>query len=192
MTSMFNSIIKAPIWLIAFVVVGLVTPQFSAGQATRNDLGYINLDTFGGWSDVLGMEPKIDVSVEGALMKLVAEASRLEDPELAELLLGLKGVYVRGYETSKQQMGRARTHANQLGSKLIDAGWSSVIRVRNETEHVQMFTRLKGDLVTGMVVLSIDQSAGETMFVNIVGQIDPAQIGRIGQKFNIGNVPKFN
>lgn len=188
---MFTSHKKYVLWLFAVMVMGFGSTQLGWAQAVRNDPGYINLETFGGWSKLLGNEPKIDVSVEGTLMKLVAEASRLEDPELAELLLGLKGVYVQGFDVSKQQMANARIHANQLGSKLLDAGWSSVIRVRNESEHVQMFTRYRGETVSGMVVLSIDGTAGETMFVNIVGNIDPAQIGRIGQKFNIGNVTQF-
>jgi len=169
----------------------LATPA-SAQQSVRNELGFVDLDQVGGWSEFLNQDPKIDVSVEGALMKLVAEASRIEDPELADLLQKLRGVFVRGYDTSQGDMAGIRNHANQVGRDLVETGWSSVIRVRNEREHVQMFARYRGDIVIGMVVLSINEADNETMFLNIVGTIDPAQIARIGQKFNIGNVPEWD
>ena len=59
-------------------------------------------------------------------------------------------------------------------------------------EHFQMFARYRGETVIGLVVLSVDKASRETTFLNIVGNIDPAQIGRVGQKFNIGNVPNWN
>jgi hypothetical protein len=177
--------------LLAVLSLGSVAVPSYAQQSVRNEPGYVDLDKVGGWSEFLRRDPKIDVSVEGALMKLVAEASRIEDPELADLLQKLRGVFVRGYETPREDMERTRSHANEVGRDLLDAGWSSVIRVRNEREHVQMFARYRGDIVIGMVVLSIKEADNETMFLNIVGAIDPAQIGRIGQKFNIGTVPEW-
>lgn len=181
------------IFTIVCLLIGSLTPGVaSARQSVRTDPGFIDLDRVGGFDTFFSRDPKIDVSVEGALMKLVAEASRTEDPELASLLSKLKGVYVRGYETTKAESERARNHANKIGQDLVEQGWSSVIRVRNETEHFQMFAKFKGEMVIGMVALSIDVKANETTFLNIVGNIDPGQIGRIGQKFNIGNVPNFN
>ncbi len=177
--------------IMGFCMACLLPNQAMARQCVRSDPGYIDLDKVGGLNTFFNRDPKIDVSVEGALMKLVAEASRTEDPELANLLTRLKGVYVRGYEMSKAESERVRSHANKIGEALVDAGWSSVIRVRNDQEHFQMFARYKGEMVIGMVVLSIDVEARETTFLNIVGNIDPGQIGRIGQKFNIDNVPEF-
>ena len=183
------------LWLLAILTITLfsiVPNQAFAQQGVRSDPGFVDLDGVGGLNEFFNRDPKIDVSVEGALMKLVAEASRLEDPELANLLLKLKGVYVRGYETSRSESERARGHANKIGQDLVDAGWSSVIRVRNEQEHFQMCARYRGETIIGMVVLSIDVGAHETTFLNIVGNIDPGQIGRIGQKFNIGRVPNLD
>ncbi len=36
-----------------------------------------------------------------------------------------------------------------------------------------------------MVVMSVEAGSDQAVFVNIVGDIDPEQIGRIGQKFQI-------
>ena len=42
-----------------------------------------------------------------------------------------------------------------------------------------------GRVIAGMVVMVVSPEDDETVFVNIVGQIDPEQIGRIGRKFDI-------
>ena len=64
----------------------------------KSDPGYVDLDQFDGWFDE---EPSIIVNIKGALLKLVAEASRYEDPELADLLHKLKAVQVRGFDLDR-------------------------------------------------------------------------------------------
>ena len=177
-------------WLLAaWMLVLIALPQSAQAQrGVRTDPGYVNLERMGGLSDLFDEDPTIEVNVEGALMKLVAEASRFEDPELADLLLKLKGVYVRAYELDRQHFDAIRDRAGDIGDELIDDGWSRVVRVRDRDEHVQMLVNYTGDVVSGMVVMTIEEDSDEAVFVNIVGEIDPAQIGRIGRKFRIGNV----
>jgi hypothetical protein len=40
------------------------------------------------------------------------------------------------------------------------------------------------DRIAGLVVMAVEPG-DEAAFVNIVGDIDPAQIGRLGRKFDI-------
>ena len=182
-----------PMRMILIVLALVVTALPHQAQAqnqrsVRSHPGYVNLERMGDLSDLFESDATIEVNVEGALMKLVAEASRFEDPELADLLLKLKGVYVRAYALERGFRDSATKRASEIGEELLDGGWSSVVRVRNRDEHVQMFVNYDGDFVAGMVVMTIEEGSDEAVFVNIVGEIDPAQIGRIGRKFNIGNV----
>ena len=177
--------------LLALALVVTAWPNQAQAQNQRNARshpGYVNLERMGDLSDLFESDAVIEVNVEGALMKLVAEASRFEDPELADLLLKLRGVYVRAYTVDRGFRNAATQRASEIGEALMDEGWSSVVRVPNRDEHVQMFVNYDGDNVAGMVVMTIEEGSDEAVFVNIVGEIDPAQIGRIGRKFNIGNV----
>ena len=189
---MIQSIWKRTAFMMGVgMILMFTTIDASAQRGVRSDAGYVNLEALGNLDDLIGKKPSIEVNVEGALMKLVAEASRMEDPELADLLLKLRGVYVLGYDVSLADRDPVKERANLMGDRLVAQGWDSVVRVRDEDEHVQMFVRFVNDSVSGIVVMSIEKDSEETVFVNIVGDIDPAQIGRIGRKFNIGNVPEW-
>ena len=73
--------------LLALALVVTAWPNQAQAQNQRNARshpGYVNLERMGDLSDLFESDAVIEVNVEGALMKLVAEASRFEDPELAD------------------------------------------------------------------------------------------------------------
>ena len=56
--------------------------------------------------------------------------------------------------------------------------------MRERHEHVDVYLKLKGEAIIGLTVIA-GESNDEIILVNIAGDIDPAQIGRIGRRFNI-------
>lgn len=154
-------------------------------QSSSRTSGFVDLERLGDLDAFFDEDPVVEVNVEGGLMKLVAAASRSEDPELADLLLRLSGVYVRGYVLEPNSLNDFDQRASRMGERLIDDGWVVVVRFREVDEVVHMYVRMSGENVDGMVVMSVEPGQQQAMFVNIVGDIDPEQIGRIGQKFRI-------
>ncbi len=148
----------------------------------KNDPGYVDLDQFDGWFDE---EPSIIVNIKGALLKLVAEASRFEDPELADLLHKLKAVQVRGFDLGYADYRDAEQRTRAFAKSLEDKGWDTVVRVRDDDEHVHLHVRVHDGSIAGMKVVVISHDDDESFFLNIVGEINPEQIGRIGRKFDI-------
>ena len=89
-----------PFRYFLFVVVMLLvwsSANEATAQSSSRPSGFVNLEELGDLDAFFDEAPVVEVNVEGGLMKLVAAASRSEDPELADLLLRLSGVYVRGY-----------------------------------------------------------------------------------------------
>ena len=59
------------------------------------------------------------------------------------------------------------------------------VRVREEDEDVHIYMLPgKGDNIDGLVVMVVTDD-DEAVFINVVGTIDPVQIGRIGHSFRI-------
>ena len=131
-------------------------------------------------------EPNVEVNVKGALLNMIAEASRYEDPDLSKMLHRLKAIQVRAYELDDADFGGASIRLKDFGKSLVRDGWETIVRARQDGEHVEMYLRTNGDRISGMIVLALDQSDREAVLVNIVGEIDPSEIGRIGRKFNFG------
>ena len=57
--------------------------------------------------------------------------------------------------------------------------------VRDDDEHVHIHVRVYEGVIVGMMVMVVSPDDDESVFLNIVGEINPEQIGRIGRKFDI-------
>lgn len=168
---------------LAWLLLALLALPARAQDRLAADPGYLDLRPFDEWFDEA---PTLEVNVRGALLDLVAEASRFEDPDLADLLRRLKAVQVRGYALSRDRFDDVAARATDFGHRLETQGWEAVVRSREYHEQVTMYVRLDGDAIAGMVVMVVDPGYDDTVFLNIVGDIDPEQVGRLGRKFDLG------
>ncbi|NNE46368.1 MAG: DUF4252 domain-containing protein [Rhodothermales bacterium] len=169
-------------------IVSLVMASAASGQTNlRSEPGYVDLEAMESW---FGEEPYLFVNVKGALLNLVAEASRFEDPDLADLLHRLKAVQVRGYKSDRSDAKAIRSRASNFARELEKKGWETAVRVRDDDEHVELFMKSDGDVIAGLMIVVAKDDDDETVFVNIVGDIDPAQIGRLGRKFDIDELER--
>jgi hypothetical protein len=169
--------------LLGLLLAGLAGPARAQDRLDR-DPGYLDLGTVEEWFDA---EPWLEVNIKGALLKLVAEASRYEDPELTRLLLKLKAIEVRGYPLSWSQYDAVERRTSELARTLEDQGWDTVARVRERNERTDVYLKVVDGAIAGMAVMVLEPGSDDgAVFVNIVGEIDPEEIGRLGSKFNIG------
>lgn len=172
------------VMLVCFGVAVFSAPPLAAQPLIEDQPGYVAFDVL---SELVDVEPHIEILLKGSLLRLAAEASRAEDEELAELLLGLKAIRVEGYRLgySRRELAeKLRSAARSISKDLRNRGWYRVARVREEENEVYLYVKENGDEIDGLTAMVINED-GEAVFVNIVGQIDPSQIGRIGRKFDI-------
>lgn len=150
------------------------------GPEVRDLPGFLDLSLVDSWFD---REAKIEVNVSGALLGLVQGATEQEEPELSTMLSRLKGLYVRGYAVTPEEARSIGERTNSLARSLTSQGWETVVRVNEEDERVHVYLRSIQNRIAGLVVMVVDEE--ETMFVNIVGEIDPSELGRLGSRFDL-------
>jgi hypothetical protein len=171
---------------IALTILGLGFQPNSAlaqSNALENHPGYVNLDVIPGR---INLEPSIEVHIKGAILRLAASATEREDPELADMLLGLKAIRVFGYNAdfwTDDIASDLHVLAGEMAVQLDNSGWDVMVRVRERDERVHVYLKELDAIIQGMMVMVVDSE--EAVFVNITGTLDPAQIGRIGSRFHI-------
>jgi hypothetical protein len=173
--------------LIAALLIFL-TPAMYAQQADdyKNHPGYID---FGSFEKLQGAEETVEVFIKGPLLKFVAKASEYNDPELASLLNNLKLIKVNVFSINKFDIKEARDIMKSVSEKIDRNKWELMVRTREPGENVEVYTQFGPDnTLSGLVVMAIQENK-EAVFVNIVGKIDPAKLGKLSEKFNI---PKLN
>jgi hypothetical protein len=169
--------------MLAAAPAATLSVRPAAAQDLRNEAGYLDLDGIDGWFED---EPWLEVNIRGALLRLVTEAARGEDPELTGILEKLKAIEVRGYPLTPAQFDDIGQRTGSLARELEDRGWETVVRVREDEQRVNIFMMVEEDAIAGLVVMVLEPDDEEgAVFVNIVGDINPEEIGRIGRQFNI-------
>ena len=70
-----------------------------------------------------------------------------------------------------------------ISAKLSDRGWESVVTVNSAEEQVRDFMKINADTVDGITVMTVEEN--EAVFVNVIGNIDPAELGKVMDNFDI-------
>lgn len=173
---MKKSIISKILTLCVTVMISL--PAIAQEDALKDLPGYVD---FGQLTAVFG-EPSVQISVGESLLGLVGSLSASEDPEAAELFKRLNGVRVNVFETEAMADG-AISLVKDVSASLVDLGWESVVTVNSEDEQVRIFMMIKDNSVQGITVMAVEET--EAVFVNVIGSIDPEELGKVMENFDI-------
>lgn len=166
--------------LLLLTVFAALAAQAQQGEAVKLQLG--NLDKLEAKA-----EESVNVTLDGKLLELAGMFLNTKKPEEAaikELIMGLKGVYVKSFEFDKEgQYTSADVDAIRM--QLNAPTWSRMVGVksRREGENVDVYMTLQGSQLGGIAVIATDPK--QLTVVNIVGTIDLEKLMRLSGKFGI-------
>lgn len=143
--------------------------------------GYVEFDELSG---IYG-EPKVRINIGEKLLHFVAKMNKDEDRDAARVLNNLKAVRVVVYRVN-ENAGPAIAMMKKVAEKLQTRDWEPVVTVSDEEEeeHVHIFVKLTGEVIDGLVVMAVDRE-DEAVFINIIGSLDPDQVGKVTRALNI-------
>ncbi|MEM1245960.1 MAG: DUF4252 domain-containing protein [Acidobacteriota bacterium] len=161
--------------VFALSAVALATP--AAAQDIELLPGFVDFESFGDFDlDDLTVE----INLGNGLLKMLSGAVAEEDGEFGELLQGLRLIKVNIFEADG-----AKDASDSLRGALRELrrdGWETVVSIRDE-ENLHILLRTQGESILGVLAaFSDDESFG---LVNIVGNFDPEQIGRLARQLDI-------
>mgnify|MGYP000285250421 CR=1 FL=1 len=160
---------------------------FIGSSAFADDItqerGYVN---FANLDSVYG-EPKVMVNLNKTMLGFISKIN-MSDPEASELISKLKAVRVQIYNMTGNDQPALDLIA-EVSKDIKTKNWLPIVSVNEEGEKVRIFTKITDDIMDGLMVMVInnkDHSEGrEAVFINIVGEIDPAQINKVTESLNI-------
>lgn len=175
----FNVIRKAMVYGMTVVLTAMLAlPAMAQEDALKAFPGYVD---FGDLGDIFG-EPTVQISVGASLLSLVGSLSASEDPEAAEMFKRLNGVRVNVYENTEIP-AEGLDLVRDVSSQLSGSGWESVVTVNSEDEQVRIFMKIDDDVVQGITVMVVE--ATEAVFVNVIGDINPAELEKVMDNFDV-------
>jgi len=163
---------------LSFATLLLTTPThaFAKGQIDFADL-----------SSHYG-EPKVEVNLSASLMKMIGRFADDGDPEVASILSNLESIKVRVYNLNGE-LEEANSTVERISSQLKTEDWETLVTVNDneENQKVRIFSKSTDDVIDGVVVMVVspEKDAGEAVFINIVGEIDPEKIAKVTETLKI-------
>lgn len=165
--------------ILALFLATLISLPATAQTAQLQSLpGYVDFADL----DAIYGEPRVMVNIAGSLLKLLAAASAAEDPQTAAMISGLEGVRIKVYPTNGN-LTPALEKVEEARSSLQAANWEPVVQVNEADEQVQIFMKARDEKVEGLTVMAVNGE--EAVFLNILGVIDPAQVGKVMDSLNV-------
>ena len=177
--------IKSTFLLIIFLTINV----FSQSNDVTKEPGYVDFGDLTKFESSTGVT---EVILDEDLLSTLAEISTDEDPNVMEILSGLKLVKANVFEVNSENKSELETKVSNIDSKLISSNWKRILKTRSDNEVANIYIKQSSNKqIVGLVVTSIDED-DEAAFVNIVGTIDLATIGKLGKQFNIPHLNNVN
>ena len=164
-------------------IIGLICTLFTLPVLAQEDelkslAGYVD---FGDLSATYG-EPKITINLGGTMLNFVGMMSSSESPETSDLISKLKGIRVQiysldgGTDAARDQFGKTK-------SNLKSSGWEPIVQVNEDDEQVLVYMKMIEGHMEGMTVMVVDDE--EAVFVNVIGQLNPAELAKVMDRFDV-------
>lgn len=140
------------------------------------------------------LEPKatesVDVSLDGALLRIGISMLRDKKPEEAaikQLVIGLKGIYVKVYEFDKEGEYSV-ADVESVRTQLRAPAWTKMVGVKSKKEggNLEVYTMMAGSQINGIAVIATEPK--QLAVVQIVGSIDLEKLVQLSGKFGIPSI----
>lgn len=121
----------------------------------------------------------VDVNIDERLIRMAAKlfSDKGDEKEIKELLIGVKGIYVRSFEFENDgQYTPADIEA--IRTQLRQPSWTRFVNFTSKKDgNVEVYVSMEGEKVNGLAVLAADDR--ELTVVNIVGAVDLEKLARL-------------
>jgi hypothetical protein len=147
----------------------------------------INLD-FPGLAD--RAEEVVDITLDASMLRMAAKffgGKNADERAVRDMIGGLEGIYVRSYEFARE--GEYDRNLVDTIKRQLGPSWKPLVTVRSKKkENVNIYANMRGESITGLVIISAEPR--EFTVVNINGPIDIDRLTSLEGQFGIPELTK--
>ena len=162
-------------WVAAGAVCLALTPLARAEDPGFVDFGKLNPS---------GESQFVEVNIKSNLIAMVASLAKKAEPEVAQVIEGLKQIRVNVLGLTKENQGDMKQRVTTIRETLDKGGWERIVTAIEKNQDVGVFLKTKdAKTVEGVCVTVIDKD--QVVLVNIVGDIQPEKLSMVGERFDV-------
>jgi hypothetical protein len=171
---------KRPLWILALALLPIV----SVAQAAK-----LTMPSFEGLA--ARAKETVNITLDRDMLQLAGgfvggnSGDAARDAEVAGIVKGLDGIYVRVFSFEKEGMYSLRDIEPVL-QQTKAPGWKSLMQVRDGEERVEMWMHERS---AGGGFLLVVTEPKELVIVNIAGDVDLKKLSRLQGRMGIPGIP---
>lgn len=163
------------------VMLGLLLS--STGMAQTNEIkklaGYVD---FGDLTSSYG-EPNVEINLGPSMLQFASAIIGDDDPEALAVMKGLNAIRVQIYNIDGNA-DAAIGQINRSRKQLEAENWEQIVKVKKDGAETHVFMKMIDNKIEGMTVLVAGED-DQAVFINIIGNIDPKDLGKITESFDV-------
>ena len=158
--------------------------------------GYVD---FGNISKYMTGDNVKEVNLDANLLNMLSKMGGEKDTSFKSVVSGLKLIRVNSFGVNAANENQIKDLIASVDKSLMSKNWQRIVKVKENGEYTNVYVLPSNDYENflGLCVTSIDskkkndKEATEATFVNIVGNINMSQLGKLGDKFNFPAMNKM-
>jgi allophanate hydrolase subunit 1 len=133
----------------------------------------------------------VEVNVNSNLIAMVSRLTKHDDPDVAEVLAGLKQVHVNVISLDSKNRDDVIARIKQIRTDLESKSWEKVVTAVSGSDDVAVFVKTRDDKSLDGVAVTVISGDNQAVLVNVVGDIKPEKLALVGEKFDIEPLKKL-
>ncbi len=135
----------------------------------------------------------LEISISGALLKMISAGLAGADRDLADTVAGLHSIHavILSMDTEAKQL-RGQELLRATEKRLRRGAWDRIARVNDDEGNLSVWILGTEETVDGVTVLIRGKQDGELVFVNIDGIIDLSKLEELGKTLDIPGLDKLD
>jgi hypothetical protein len=126
----------------------------------------------------------VEVNIKSNLIAMVASLAKKSEPEIADVINGLKQIRVNVLGLNKENRDDLKKRVADIREKLDGAGWERIVTAIEKNQDVGVFLKMKdAKAVEGVCVTVIE--GNQVVLINVIGDIRPEKLAIVGERFNL-------
>lgn len=176
-------------FLLPIALIVAFPLAMAADNGIENHPGYVDFSVI---RAIANIEPNVEISLKAPLLNMITNLIRTEDAEAANFISKLLRVTVNVFESDAIDVDEIAGSMTNIAEDLDSQGWERVVRVREDGSHVDIYFRLSDDslVIHGIAIMVAEP--GETVMVNVVGDISTDDLSALGRRFDIDELVDIN
>ena len=162
---------------------------FSATRVTAAEPGFVD---FGPALTGIPSTKCVEVNLTEPLLNFAAVLAKGHDADAAALIKDLKQIRVNVLGMDDKNRADITARVQKIRTELAAQGWNRAVNVQDNGDDVAVFVKLGRDSAIEGLTITVLAKSNDAVFVNIVGNIDPARIAAIGERYGIDHLKNIH